>query len=183
MAILYVLLNLRSTSLYGVVDPRVRLEGMSKMARRAAQKTHGRERVRGCATTLATPLCLTENPVTGFRLRRCLALLCRGRVRTVLVPYDPLATDPPPRCASNVGALVRHRPGRARHLQPRHRGDPARSVHRRRRGDLSFVVGGLAGSPPAISAGGSTASSVGRRHHHGLPAVRAGDGDRGGARQ
>ncbi len=136
MAVMYVLLNLLIDILYGVIDPRVRLEGMSDVTpsfQGTCRVARMRHPAADAAHTRAT--CSARIRVTGFAFGLFVLIVLAALFGPYIVPYDPLASNTAQALQAAVArALVRHRPARPRHLQPRHRGDAARLLHRRRLG-------------------------------------------------
>ena len=96
---------------------------MSEHRRR--QAAHARAtRPRGdAAATRAT--CIGENPVTGFAFGLFVLIVLAALLGPYIVPYDPLASNTAIGAeAALARALVRHRPARPRHVQPRDRRPP-----------------------------------------------------------
>ena len=182
MAVMYVALNLMIDILYGVIDPRVRLEGMSRPAPIAHRR--GARAVRR-----AVPAC----PLRARRESRSPALRSRLFVLIVLaalfgphiVPYDPLASD-------TAAAL---KPPNAHHwfgTDQLGRDMFSRVVVATRLDffiaiasvALVFLMGGLGRRRRRLLRRlDRPHRRPHRRHHHGVSAVRAGDGHRRRARQ
>src|ERR1700686_1583900 len=187
MAVMYVMLNLMIDILYGVIDPRVRLEGGVQHEQRCPRRRARRSRANlGVIRDVrAHPLCARRKP----RHRVCIRPADRDRAGGAVRPLhrSPRSAGLRHRGRAEAavgGALVRHRPARPRHFQPRHRGDTARYLHR---GGL-----GCAGVPDGRACRhrrrlfrrlDRSHCRPHRRYRHGVSAVRAGDGHRGGARQ
>ena len=128
-----------------------------------------------------------ENPVTGLAFVMFLLLVAlRPPAGPGSAPYDPLASDTmaalqPPSAAhwfgtDQLGRDILSRVIAATRLDL---GIAVFSVA------LVFALGGLAGHRRRLSSAAGPARIVGpaRRHDHGLPALRARHGHRGGARQ
>ena len=133
----------------------------------------------------AHPLCARREQ--GYRL--CLRAVGRHPVRGAVRPLCRALRSAGERHRGRAeaavgGALVRHRSIGPRHLQPRHRGDAARYLHRGRLGGAGVPDG----RPRRHRRGlfrrlDRPHRRPHRRHHHGVSAVRAGDGHRRSARQ
>ncbi len=146
----------------------------------------GPARTSGLGRDLRThPLCARREP----RHRLCLRPAGHHPVRRDLRPLHRALRSARQRYRGGVeaavrGALVRHRSIGPRHLQPRRRRHTARHVHRGRlRG--AGVPDGRAGRHRRrlFRRLDRPHRRPRRRHHHGVSAVRAGDGHRRGARQ
>jgi len=127
MAVMYVLLNLLIDILYGVIDPRVRLERMSDIAIKEAPAQSGI-----VATLKHARYVIGENPVTGFAFGLFVLIV----IAAVLGP----SSCPTIRSRANTVAALKP-PSRAHWFgtdqlgrdvfQPCHRGDAARFHHQR----------------------------------------------------
>ena len=142
MASLYVLLNLAIDMLYGADRPAREDRGVSALLRHARYV-------------------LGENPVTAARLRAasccwsCWPSSGPGSRPTIRWPATPRDA-----AAALARALVRHRPARPRHPEPRARGHAARPRDRgRARWRCRSRWAARGGVAPASSAAGPTGSS------------------------
>jgi peptide/nickel transport system permease protein len=171
MGVLYVLLNLAVDLLYWLIDPRV----TAWRADMAIQRTG-----------LARPPRAGENPVTAAGLRAVRDVRRAGGGGALdRAPYDPLASN----------AAVALQPPSARHWFGTDAlgRDISRGTMVATRLDLGIAVSAVALSFVHRHRLGLLAGyfggwwdlwrDAGVRHHHGLPAVRAGHGHRGRAGQ
>ena len=83
MAVMYVALNLIIDMLYGVIDPRVRLEGMTRRRRTVRRPAEPALVARRCAMRRYV---IGENPVTGFAFGLFVLIVLRGPVRPLYRP-------------------------------------------------------------------------------------------------
>ncbi|KAH2820548.1 hypothetical protein KXV85_003177, partial [Aspergillus fumigatus] len=91
MAVMYVLLNLAIDILYGVIDPRVRLEGVTADS---VDTAPAEKRKSGLVSMIEhTRYVLGENKVTAFAFGLLVVILFAAMFGPWIVPYDPLASD------------------------------------------------------------------------------------------